>query len=100
MKQVELLQLSMNLKPGQAIQISNEDMREAASGELSSLLFDSVRDSDVEEFVAKISENWNVSLYEDKVNRRWTMAKAAEYARGDNMEEIDKITFAPFFVVN
>jgi hypothetical protein len=52
------------MKPGQALDLSLKDLRDCASGMLDSLLFDSVRDSDIKEFIKRIEPNWGVELVE------------------------------------
>lgn len=74
MRQAELLVLSMSLKEGQAVNISEEDIREAVRGGMSSI-FDSVRDSDIKDFIETISNNWSVEMRHDRINKQWTMFK-------------------------
>lgn len=75
MRQTQLLQIAMRLKPGEAIQISASDMLRAAEGSLSSLIFDSVRHRDVENFAKQIEENWGVEMTLNPVTGNYTMCK-------------------------
>lgn len=74
MDQVQLLWIAERINPGQAYNISADDMREAAQGEFSSLLFDHVRDNDIIQFAAKIEKNWGVTMRRN-IDSFWTMTK-------------------------
>lgn len=73
--QIELMQTAMRLKPGQAIKIPRASMIKAAEGNLKSLLFDSVRYSDIKEFAKKAGQNWGVTMTEDVMTGDYTMHK-------------------------
>jgi hypothetical protein len=74
--QIELMQTATALKPGQAIKISRAQMIEAAKGSLDSLLFDSVRDSDIAKLAEQMEQNWDVRMTEDALSGEWTMLKS------------------------
>ena len=76
--QIRLMQISRSLKKGQAINITKESMRDAAKGNLSSLLFDSVRPNDVKDLVAQIERNWGVTMTENIMTGNYTMFKLKE----------------------
>ena len=75
MNQIALMQIATRLEPGQAIEISANDLREAAKGELSSLMFDQVRPGDVEIFAEKIAKNWGVQMRSNPMTGAYTMSK-------------------------
>ena len=65
----------MSLKSGQAIQIRDERIWNAAKEEQSSLLFNSISQRDVDNFVKKISSNWDVSIIKNDFNYSYTIIK-------------------------
>jgi hypothetical protein len=73
--QIELMQTSMKLKAGQAIMVSRANMVKAAEGNIKSLLFDCVRESDIKEFAEQIERNWGVTMTEEPMTGDWTMLK-------------------------
>lgn len=73
--QIEIMRIAMRLKPGEAICIPRGSMVKAAEGNLTSLLFDSVRDSDIREFAEVAGPNWDVVFIEDLRTGGWTMHK-------------------------
>jgi len=75
MDQVSLMALSMRLEAGSCVKISHEAIKEAAAGDLSSRLFDSVRDSDIVEFVRKIEKNWGITLTRNYERDEWSLYK-------------------------
>ncbi len=75
--QIALMQTAERLAPGQSIIIPREDMRKAAEGMLTSLLYDSVRESDVREFAQKIEESWGIVMTKAPMGGDWTMSRPA-----------------------
>lgn len=75
MNQIKLMQIAMNMHNGQAFPLTREDMVGCAEGMLTSKLFDSVRDSDIEEFTQKASDNWGVSFEHKPFDGGWIMHK-------------------------
>jgi len=75
MNQAKLIQISMNMNSGQAYPLTRQDMLDCAEGMLSSKIFDSVRESDIEEFTKEVSENWGVSFECNPTTGNWTMHK-------------------------
>lgn len=73
--QIELMQLSEKLESGECINIPADQMREAAKGELRSLLYDHVRQSDVDIFAEKIEKNWGIKMTKDLMTDDYTMCK-------------------------
>lgn len=74
LNQIKLMQIVMGMKPGECIQLSSEDLRKCAEGSLNSL-FDSVRESDITEFLAQISDNWEVSVRRNPFDGTATLTK-------------------------
>lgn len=64
MRQAELYDRVARLKPYQRLRVTHAQMAQAASGDLESG-WDRVRRSDVEAFVKKIKQNWNLRVYHD-----------------------------------
>ena len=75
MNQIQLMSMCQSLEPEMCFQISNKEMREAASGSIKSLLFDGERGGDVQKFIAQISENWGVSVKESPYCLYWAICK-------------------------
>ena len=73
--QIALMKTAEALKPGQAIKIPREKMVRAAEGMLDSLIFDSVRESDIKEFARLAELNWGVKMQEDPIRGDYTMFK-------------------------
>ena len=65
--------MCMNLKPNHAITISVDEMAEAARGELRSLLFNSLRQDDIDKFIQKIEQNWDISVFHDLMKNTYTI---------------------------
>ena len=81
MKQGDLFTTVTRLKPGQAIEIHEEDMREAASYELTGIDFISgVRQSDVDDYVKRISANWDVTIHYNFMNHTYTITQGGKHA--------------------
>jgi len=53
-------------------------MVKAAEGNLKSLLFDYVRESDIQQFAKQAEENWGVIMSENELTRAWVMTKPKE----------------------
>lgn len=85
MDQITLMQVAGNLEPGMAIYISRDDMWSAAEGSLTSLLFDQVRESDVEDLAKKMELNWAVRMVKDIISCGYTMHKL-KLDDGDNIQ--------------
>lgn len=62
---MKLLFYKNSLKSGQCIVLDRYVLHEAARANLSSLLFDSVRDSDIKEIVKKINRDKDFSISEN-----------------------------------
>lgn len=60
--QIELMKLSMGLKPGQSIVVQRHEVIAAAAQDLDSRVFDSVRQSDVDKFIKKIEVSWGLII--------------------------------------
>lgn len=75
MRQTDLMLIVQNMSEGQAIDLSREDLVSVAEGNLSSVLFDRVRDSDIEKFLSQIRQNWNVSTSRDLASGGCTLVK-------------------------
>lgn len=76
MNQIELMVTCQNMEPGQRLNVSDSDMRQAASGSIKSLLFDGpVRESDVAAFVDQIQQNWGVSVRQNLMSGEWVVSK-------------------------
>lgn len=75
MDQTQLYQLTQSMSPGQATTVYDEDMRECARRCQSSLMFASITDKDVEEFVALISKNWGLRIQRNFLHYHWTIRK-------------------------
>jgi len=75
MKQVEMMTVISGMESGQWLDITHQAMVEAVSGELKSLLFDSVRESDIHDFVEKAGANWNASFIRNYEKGHWTIKK-------------------------
>lgn len=73
--QIKLMLLSQQLQPGQCIVIVRDDMIKAAAGSLTSLLFDSVRESDIDNFARKIEQSWGITMSCDPMTGNYTMCK-------------------------
>lgn len=72
--QYDLMILAGTLNPGERIHIKFSDMVNAAKGELSSLIFDDVRDEDVKKFAKKIADNWGVTLLQNPETLEYVMS--------------------------
>ena len=74
MDQIKLYETALTLRPGQAIKISYDDMKEAARQELTGLdyMMCNVRHPEVVEFTEKIGRNWGVEITYDYDPRRQT----------------------------
>lgn len=73
--QIRLMQVAYNLKLTQCIQIPRDVMRKAAEENLSSLLYDHVRSSDIVAMAAKMEESWGVTCEVDHMSGNYTMCK-------------------------
>lgn len=60
MKSIDLMRVVTSMKDGEAIKLSREDMLEAASAIIDSLLLDYVRESDIDDFIDQIENNWDI----------------------------------------
>lgn len=80
MRQIELLELSIRLKPGEAIKLPYAEIKEAADGNFTGLdlLCGGARPDDVKQFVAIISENWYIDMIQDPFGGGYTMIKKEE----------------------
>jgi len=78
MKQIELMQICKNLKPGTAINFNSDEILEAAEGELTSKLFDYVDQRIVNSFVSKIQKNWHVNISYDPISKIFIFYKPKE----------------------
>jgi len=68
--------MSQNLKPGQAIDIKEDELHEAVKGELTGLdRMESIRENDVKEFIDKISLNWQITITRNRFHRTYTISK-------------------------
>lgn len=73
---ISLLQIAMSLSPGQAIDIDEAKLRAAAIDDLPALdRMGGCRESDLKEFIAKVSENWGVQFREKMGQGKWQMYK-------------------------
>ena len=72
---IKLMLLSQQLLPGKSITIPRDRMVQAVQRTLTSQIFDSVRDSDMKEFVEKVSLNWEIELTENLETGHYTMHK-------------------------
>jgi hypothetical protein len=75
MDQISLLQLARRLKPGYRVEIHISGIIDAAGGDLSSLLFDQVRNGDIKNFVEKVNQYWGVKLQQNFTTGNYTMIK-------------------------
>lgn len=67
MTQTELFVIVSKMKPGQRFQINGKQLVECANGSIKSILLDGpARDSDVREFIEKISQNWGVKVQQQQ----------------------------------
>ena len=76
MKQADLMKMTMYLESGKAIEVTREDIMEAASYELTGIDFMiGPRQEDIDEFIKKISVNWGVLIIENKIRNTFTIFK-------------------------
>ena len=76
MDQIELYIIANNLKPGKAINLHHTDIVECVRREQPSLLFSSVPTlKDIDNFIKKISENWEIEMTHNLFENTWTMYK-------------------------
>lgn len=81
MRQGLLFGIVTRLKPGQAIKIREEDIREAASYELTGIDFMcGVQQSDVDNYVKRISVNWDVTIDYDFMRHTYTIKQGGKHA--------------------
>lgn len=62
--QMQLLQINMRMKLNDCLILDREDLVKCAEDNLTSLLFDRVRESDIKEFLSKIRLNWGLESLE------------------------------------
>lgn len=80
MNQTELYIIANNLKPGEAIDLHHADIIECVRREQPSLLFSSIpTQKDIDNFIIKISKNWEVVFTRNRVNNTWTMYKRIDH---------------------
>ena len=81
MNQNELYEIAFQLEPGQAIRISNADINECVLRDQPSMLFSAMSGAikeEIDDFVKKISENWDIELTQDYLTLTWIMKKKEE----------------------
>ena len=74
MRQIHMMVIATRMQAGQAFWISGPDMREAAGADLPAM-DKPARDSDVAEYIAKISANWGVKVIHNTFDDGYTMHK-------------------------
>lgn len=75
MRQIDLMVITQRMDEGMAYRLSRSDMMNCAEGNLSSLLFDSVRESDIDNFIKQIENNWDVSVKQNILDGSYTIHK-------------------------
>ena len=78
MRQLDLLQIVMGMKKGQAYKLTREDMLGCADGMLESAFDGPPRQSDINDFIKDASQNWGVEFKHDLLSDMWTMCKIEE----------------------
>ena len=73
----KLMLLSQQLLPGKSITIPRDWMVQAVQRTLTSMIFESVRESDIKEFIEKASQNWEVEIIANLETGHYTMHKPA-----------------------
>ena len=64
LNQIELMQISARMKLNDCIILDREDLVQCAEDNLTSLMFDRVRESDIKEFLSQIRLNWGLQSTE------------------------------------
>lgn len=62
--QMQLLQINMRMKLNDCLILDREDLVKCAEDNLTSLLFNRIRESDVKEFLSQIRLNWGLESLE------------------------------------
>lgn len=91
MSQFQILQISMNLEPGESIAITEDQIYKFAQGNLTSLLFDQVRTEDIEKAVEQIRTNYNVTLTENFSTGGYIMHKPIEQNREEDHQRKSRL---------
>jgi len=69
-----LYQISLSLKPGQAIDLSHCDIMEDVNRNFRNPL-DRPRSSDIPQHIENIESAWGVEMHQDSLSQRWKMYK-------------------------
>lgn len=78
MNQVELMERTLNMKVGQRLTISKQDMIRCAEGSLRSAFDYPVRKEDIDAFIFMASRSWGIKFTQNFLEDTWTVHKVEE----------------------